>query len=58
LRDFVARFGELQIGRSATRGGPRRLAIPQIGDISNVDLYGRVRALDDRRRLDRLGNRR
>jgi alpha-ketoglutarate-dependent 2,4-dichlorophenoxyacetate dioxygenase len=57
LHDFAARFGELEIGRSAARGGPRRLAIPQIGDISNLDLHGNVRALDDRRRLDGLGNR-
>ena len=57
LHDFAARFGELEIGRSAARGGPRRLAIPQIGDISNLDLNGNVRALDDRRRLDSLGNR-
>jgi alpha-ketoglutarate-dependent 2,4-dichlorophenoxyacetate dioxygenase len=57
LHDFAARFGELEIGRAAARGGPRRLAIPQIGDISNLDLNGNVRALDDRRRLDSLGNR-
>ena len=57
LQDFAARFGELEIGRAAARGGPRRLAIPQIGDISNLDLHGNVRALDDRRRLDSLGNR-
>ena len=57
LRDFAARFGPLEIGRSAARPGPRRLAIPQIGDISNLDESGRVRMLDDRRRLDSLGNR-
>jgi alpha-ketoglutarate-dependent 2,4-dichlorophenoxyacetate dioxygenase len=57
LHDFAARFGELEIGRAAARGGPRRLAIPQIGDISNLDLHGNVRTLDDRRRLDSLGNR-
>ncbi len=57
LRDFAARFGDLEIGRAAARGGPRRLPIPQIGDISNLDLHGNVRALDDRRRLDSLGNR-
>jgi alpha-ketoglutarate-dependent 2,4-dichlorophenoxyacetate dioxygenase len=57
LRDFAARFGELEIGRSAARGGRRRLAIPQIGDISNLDEDNQVRALDDRRRLDSLGNR-
>lgn len=57
LRDFAERFGPLEIGRSAARPGPRRLAIPQIGDISNLDLNNAVRALDDRRRLDSLGNR-
>jgi alpha-ketoglutarate-dependent 2,4-dichlorophenoxyacetate dioxygenase len=57
LRDFAARFGDLEIGRSAARGGRRRLAIPQIGDISNLDEDNQVRALDDRRRLDSLGNR-
>ena len=57
LRDFAARFGPLEIGRSAARPGRRRLAIPQIGDISNLDEDSQVRALDDRRRLDGLGNR-
>lgn len=57
LRDFAARFGPLEIGRSAARPGPRRLAIPQIGDISNLDESGQVRALEDRKRLDSLGNR-
>jgi len=57
LRDFAARFGPLEIGRSAARPGRRRLAIPQIGDISNLDEDSKVRALTDRRRLDSLGNR-
>jgi alpha-ketoglutarate-dependent 2,4-dichlorophenoxyacetate dioxygenase len=57
LRDFAARFGPLEIGRSAARPGRRRLAIPQIGDISNLDADNNVRALNDRRRLDGLGNR-
>jgi alpha-ketoglutarate-dependent 2,4-dichlorophenoxyacetate dioxygenase len=57
LRDFAARFGDLEIGRGALQGGKRRLAIPQIGDISNLDTENRVRALEDRRRLDSLGNR-
>jgi alpha-ketoglutarate-dependent 2,4-dichlorophenoxyacetate dioxygenase len=57
LRDFAARFGPLEIGRAAARPGRRRLAIPQIGDISNLDEDNRVRTLDDRRRLDSLGNR-
>ena len=57
LRDFAAAFGPLEIGRGALQGGKRRLAIPQIGDISNLDEDNRVRRLDDRRRLDSLGNR-
>jgi len=57
LHDFAARFGELEIGRSALRPGRRRLSIPQIGDISNLDEDSRVRARDDGRRLDSLGNR-
>lgn len=57
LCDFAARFGPLEIGRSAARPGRRRLATPQIGDISNLDEDNNVRALDDRRRLDSLGNR-
>jgi alpha-ketoglutarate-dependent 2,4-dichlorophenoxyacetate dioxygenase len=57
LRDFAALFGPLEIGRAAARPGKRRLAIPQIGDISNLDENNTVRRLDDRRRLDSLGNR-
>jgi alpha-ketoglutarate-dependent 2,4-dichlorophenoxyacetate dioxygenase len=57
LRDFAARFGPLEIGRSAARPGRRRLAIPQIGDISNLNEDHEVRDLFDRRRLDSLGNR-
>jgi alpha-ketoglutarate-dependent 2,4-dichlorophenoxyacetate dioxygenase len=34
------------------------LAHPEIGDISNLDEFGRLRQRDDRRRLDSLGNRR
>ena len=45
LRDFAAGFGPLEIGRSAARAGRRRLAIPQIGDISNLDEDNKVRAL-------------
>ena len=57
LRDFAGNFGKLEIGRSAAEGGKRRLALPEIGDISNLDEEGRLRARDDRRRLDSLGNR-
>src|ERR1700686_4901331 len=55
LRSFAARFGELEIGRSAARGGQRRLKFPEIGDISNLDEDSQIRARDDRRRLDSLG---
>jgi|ERR1051326_4831954 alpha-ketoglutarate-dependent 2,4-dichlorophenoxyacetate dioxygenase len=57
LKDFSAQFGPLEIGRAAMRPGRRRLAIPQIGDISNLDEDHNVRDLYDRRRLDSLGNR-
>src|SRR5215831_18910381 len=57
LRDFAANFGPLEIGRAAARGGRRRLAHPEIGDISNLDEDGRLRQRDDGRRLDSLGNR-
>lgn len=57
LRDFAEKFGPLEIGRTAARGGKRRLEIPQIGDISNLDINSQVRALTDRQRLDSLGNR-
>src|SRR6266852_4610234 len=57
LRDFARNFGGLEIGRSAAEGGRRRLALAEIGDISNLDEEGRLRGRDDRRRLDSLGNR-
>jgi len=57
LCEFAGKFGNLEIGRSAAEGGKRRLALPEIGDISNLDEEGRLRARDDRRRLDSLGNR-
>jgi alpha-ketoglutarate-dependent 2,4-dichlorophenoxyacetate dioxygenase len=57
LRNFARKFGELEIGRAAAEGGKRRLALPEIGDISNLDEKGRLRQRSDRRRLDSLGNR-
>jgi alpha-ketoglutarate-dependent 2,4-dichlorophenoxyacetate dioxygenase len=57
LRDFALRFGPLEVGRGALQPGRRRLAIPQIGDISNLNEDHQVRDLHDRRRLDSLGNR-
>jgi len=56
LRGFAARFGELEIGRSAARGGGA-VKFPEIGDISNLDEDSRLRPRDDRKRLDSLGNR-
>jgi alpha-ketoglutarate-dependent 2,4-dichlorophenoxyacetate dioxygenase len=57
LKAFAAPFGPLEIGRAALQGGKRRLTIPEIGDISNLDIDNNIRARDDRRRLDMLGNR-
>jgi alpha-ketoglutarate-dependent 2,4-dichlorophenoxyacetate dioxygenase len=57
LKAFADKFGPLEIGRAALRPGKRRLGIPEIGDISNLDEDSRIRARDDRRRLDMLGNR-
>jgi alpha-ketoglutarate-dependent 2,4-dichlorophenoxyacetate dioxygenase len=57
LKSFATRFGNLEIGRGALRPGKRRLTIPEIGDISNLDVDSNIRARDDRRRLDSLGNR-
>src|SRR6202044_595163 len=57
LKAFADRFGPLEIGRGALQGGRRRLDIPEIGDISNLDTDSNIRARDDRRRLDMLGNR-
>ena len=57
LKAFAGRFGPLEIGRAALQPGKRRLDIPEIGDISNLDVDNNIRARDDRRRLDMLGNR-
>jgi alpha-ketoglutarate-dependent 2,4-dichlorophenoxyacetate dioxygenase len=57
LKAFAGRFGDLEIGRGALQGGRRRLDIPEIGDISNLDVDSNIRTRDDRRRLDSLGNR-
>ena len=57
LRGFAARFGELEIGRSAARGGRRRLAFPEIGDISTRAEDNRLRGRDAKKRLDSLGHR-
>jgi alpha-ketoglutarate-dependent 2,4-dichlorophenoxyacetate dioxygenase len=54
LRAFAARFGELLISGVAARPGRRRLQLPEIFDVSNLDEDNRIRARDDRRRLDSL----
>jgi len=39
LRSFALGFGELEIGRSAARGGRRRLEFPEIGDVAGIRQY-------------------
>src|ERR1700722_16561427 len=46
LKEFAACFGPLEIGRGALQGGKRRLSIPEIGDISNLDTDSNIRARD------------
>src|SRR6266404_1088849 len=57
LRDFARNFGGIEIGRSAAEGGKRRLALPEIGDISNLDEAGRLRERNAARRGGAAGNR-
>jgi alpha-ketoglutarate-dependent 2,4-dichlorophenoxyacetate dioxygenase len=53
---FARNFGEIEAPRSARPGTKRRLR-PEISDISNLDENARLRAADDPRRFDQLGNR-
>ena len=53
---FARQFGEIEAPRSARAGTKRRL-LPEISDISNLDENHRLRAADDPRRFDQLGNR-
>ena len=53
---FASQFGEIEAPRSA-RGAAKRRLRPEISDISNLDENNRVRAADDPRRFDQLGNR-
>ena len=53
---FAGQFGEIEAPRSARPGTRRRLR-PEISDISNLDENHRLRAADDPRRFDQLGNR-
>jgi alpha-ketoglutarate-dependent 2,4-dichlorophenoxyacetate dioxygenase len=56
---FSRNFGELEailIGQMS-KPGERRLGPVEIGDISNLDPAGKLRARDDNRRMYALGNR-
>jgi alpha-ketoglutarate-dependent 2,4-dichlorophenoxyacetate dioxygenase len=53
---FARHFGEIEAPRSARAETKRRLR-PEVSDISNLDENHRLRAADDPRRLDQLGNR-
>lgn len=51
---FARHFGEIEPPQ--TYSGKRRLK-PEFADVSNLDAEGRLRARDDRRRMNSLGNR-
>jgi alpha-ketoglutarate-dependent 2,4-dichlorophenoxyacetate dioxygenase len=53
---FARNFGEIEAPRSARAGIKQRLPA-EISDISNLDENHRLRAADDPRRFDQLGNR-
>ncbi|HQT77389.1 MAG: 2,4-dichlorophenoxyacetate dioxygenase [Rhodospirillales bacterium 20-64-7] len=56
---FSRNFGELEATLIAQMSNPadRRLKPVEMGDISNLDAAGRLRARDDNRRMYALGNR-
>ena len=53
---FARHFGEIEAPRSS-RSATRQRLRPEISDISNLDENNRLRASDDPRRFDQLGNR-
>jgi alpha-ketoglutarate-dependent 2,4-dichlorophenoxyacetate dioxygenase len=53
---FARHFGEIEAPRSARSGTNQRLRA-EISDISNLDENGELRAANDPRRFDQLGNR-
>src|SRR5580692_2301921 len=56
---YSRNFGELEetlIGQMS-KPGERRLGLAEVGDISNLDPGGKLRARDDNRRMYALGNR-
>jgi alpha-ketoglutarate-dependent 2,4-dichlorophenoxyacetate dioxygenase len=57
--DFSRNFGELEVTLigQMSKATERRLRPVEMGDISNLDASGRLRARDDARRMYALGNR-
>jgi alpha-ketoglutarate-dependent 2,4-dichlorophenoxyacetate dioxygenase len=57
--DFSRNFGELEVTLIGQMSKPneRRLGPVEMGDISNLDAAGKMRARDDARRMYALGNR-
>ena len=53
---FARRFGPIEDAASGTHQDRRRLANPQINDISNLTADGQIMAADDRHRMSSLGN--
>ena len=56
LFSFASRFGLIEDAASGTHQDRRRLANPQINDISNLTPDGKIMAADDRHRMSSLGN--
>jgi alpha-ketoglutarate-dependent 2,4-dichlorophenoxyacetate dioxygenase len=54
---FARNFGDIEAPRSAGQPTQKQRLRPEISDISNLDERGRLRAEDDPRRFDQLGNR-
>jgi alpha-ketoglutarate-dependent 2,4-dichlorophenoxyacetate dioxygenase len=54
---FGTSFGPVEAKRATVDQHRHRLAIPEMNDISNLDVDGSVLKADDRRRLFELGNR-
>ena len=53
---FASRFGSIEDAGSGTHQDRRRLANPQINDISNLRDDGTIMSADDRHRMSSLGN--
>ncbi|MGH8686506.1 MAG: TauD/TfdA dioxygenase family protein [Burkholderiales bacterium] len=55
--DFGLNFGPVESTRATVDQHRHRLSIPEMNDISNLDVDGSILKADDRRRLFELGNR-